>query len=774
MLPSRNGAASRVRAAMLVTTSVAALSVATAAFAAETQLAASDSIEEIVVTGRPLADSTAAALLVQRSSASLVSVLSADAVGNLPDQNLAFAVGRLPGVGIERDQGQARYVNLRGAPTYWTTLSFDGLSVVSPQGRASRFDNIPSAIASQITVEKAILPSMPGGSVAGNVDIRTRRAFDHEGQHISGKVAGGYVKLGGGMEYDTSLVYSNVFGDKLGIVAQGSFYSREMATDNWETDPYLSNTVEPNERYAREHENKHYRLTRQNISGSTRIDYRWDESNEIFASTIYTLYHDDELRDNFIVRLDQGTNAAGTSYTSAGYITPGDPKLGTVYGARLNARIDYRDTKEKMSTSTLGGAHVVGDWDLSWRLNYTYTDDGRNTPVTAAFQSPSAFNLRPTVDYDFRDTGRNFLTYYRTGGVTAARTKGAQVTNIEDFQFPLTSIGALYGGDITIANTAKMDIDRTAELLGRETKFEFGGMYTHRIKKSREKSWSQSAFTTVPTWATFADSGLNYLGSQNLAYTFRYTDKDFTTNFVKGLISAGTATPQNTSANYYKVGEQIMAGYLMGTTTFDWGNVVYGVRVENIENKGQAYVAFPASGTTPAQTRLVEVGSSDTLFYPSVHLNWDIAQDMKARVGLTSSASRPDYDDLRPNYTISDTNQTISGGNPMAKPETSQKNRWVSMCTSNGTSVSQATSRPACSTRTSKTRSCRPRARSGSIRWTRPPSTGLDTRLAPLVTAATATSRALKPHSSEISTISSRVIVDPHGWVASAPMCRQR
>jgi len=672
MFKGHKGLLPRVRSTALFTTvSAAAILASNIASAADVQSAAANAatLEEIVITGRPLADSTAAALFIQRTSPSLVSVLSADAIGNLPDQNIAFAVGRLPGVGIERDQGQARYVNLRGAPVYWTTLSFDGLSVVSPQGRDSRFDNIPSAIASQITVEKAIVPSMPGGSVAGNVDIRTRRAFDYDGQKISGKVAAGYVKLGGGMEYDTSLVYSNVFGENFGIVAQGSFYSREMATDNWETDPYLSNTTAPNERFAREHENKHYRLTRQNISGSTRLDYKFNENNGIFASTIYTLFHDDELRDNFIVRLDQGTDAGGNSYTSAAYINPANPTQGTVYGARINARIDYRDVKEKMSTSTLGGEHLFGDWGASWRLNYTYTDDGRNTPVTAAFQSPSTFSLRPTVDYDFRDISRNYLTFFRTGGATAARTKGAQVADIEDFQFPMQSIGRLIGGDITIANTAKLDLNRTVAFGGYETKIEFGGFYADRIKKSRETSYSQAAFATVPTWATFADSDLGYLGTQDLQYRFRYTDDDFTSNFVDGLIAAGTATLQDTSANFYKVGETITAGYVMGTTAFDWGNVVYGVRVERVENTGSAYVAFPAVGTTPAQTRLVETTSEDTLFYPSLHLNWDVTQDVKTRVGFTSSASRPDFDDLRPNFTINDANQSISGGNPGAKPE---------------------------------------------------------------------------------------------------------
>ena len=129
------------------------------------------------------------------------------------------------------------------------------------------------------------------------------------------------------------------------------------------------------------------------------------------------------------------------------------------------------------------------------------------------------------------------------------------------------------------------------------------------------------------------------------------------------------ATKQDTSGNYYEVNERLGAVYAMATTTFDWGNVVYGLRVENIKNTGKAFVAFPASGGTPAQTRLVNTSSSNTLFYPSIHLNWNLRDDLKLRVSGTTSASRPDYDDLRPNFVINDANQTISGGNPEAKPE---------------------------------------------------------------------------------------------------------
>ena len=145
--------------------------------------------DEIIVTGaRPIAESEAAALQVQTNPP------APTAVHGAPD--LTGGPGRLPGVAVERDQGQARYISLRGAPNYWTTLSFDGINVVSPEGRDARFDSIPSAIASQIIVSKAVTPDMPGETVSGNVNVITRSAFDYSGLHVAGKARAGIAELG--------------------------------------------------------------------------------------------------------------------------------------------------------------------------------------------------------------------------------------------------------------------------------------------------------------------------------------------------------------------------------------------------------------------------------------------------------------------------------------------------------------------------------------------------------------------------------------------------
>jgi TonB-dependent receptor len=629
--------------------------------------------EEVVVIGaRPLAESEAAALKVQRNSDNLVSVLSADGIGRLPDQNIAFAVGRLPGVSLERDQGQARYVTLRGAPTYWTTVSFDGLSVVSPEGRNTRFDNIPSAIASQVIVNKAITANMPGDTVAGNIDIRTRNAFDYKGFTAFGNVGLGKLNLGGGEESDNSLVIANqFFGGKLGAMIQGSFYKRRMVTDNWETDPYLvpgasGTPATPGSRFAREYENKPYRLTRANRSLSTRFDFRPTDDHDIFFSSIWTQYADTELRNNYIFRMDQGTGPTGTSGPAA---TPGNtPRLGTVFGARINVNLNSLESEEDSYINTLGGTSKFGGWTVDWRANYVFTSDGRDSGALPNWESPSAAADRPTVDYNFTDPDNNTVRLFRTVVAGSTRSKGAAVANIEDFNVPFVNISRREGADETQAYTAKLDIGREVELFGGPVDLKFGGLWTDRTKKSDERTWTATAAqltaagVALPTIATF---GLNkpYLGDYKLGYNFKYHSKSAIEAFAADLQRRGIATPVDTSGNLWKVGETITAGYLMGTARRDWGSLVVGARVEKIENSGSAFSTI--GGVRAFRT----INSDETLFYPSAHLNLDLSEEWKLRFGATSTASRPDYDDLRPNLTVNDATRAVSGGNPEAKPE---------------------------------------------------------------------------------------------------------
>lgn len=668
-----------------------ALAIATPAAARETPEAEAPEGEEVVVTGsRPIAESEAAALETQKNSDSLVTVAAADGVGRLPDQNIAQATGRLPGLAVERDQGQARYVSIRGAPNYWTTLSFDGINVVSPEGRDARFDSIPSAIASKIIVSKAVTPDMPGETVAGNVNIITRSAFDYSGFHFAGKLGAGHAELGSRGEYEGSAVVSNRFDTgmgEIGVLVSGSFYQRDMITDNFETDyERVSQDQRPGSGtrfWAHETENKLYRLTRKNWSVSGRLDWRPNDANRISLRSIYTIFTDDEKRDNYRFDLDDrqsdlvaNTAACSTAInptpTTSGYadVCIGNtPLKGTVYGIDIRQRSTLRAFRQSIFTNTIEGDHEFGDgWKLNWLGNYTESKDDRSVVGEASWDSPSTRTLRPTVAYDFTDPNRGNLTLYTTqqlSGPTRYQA-GSQVTAIDSFTKPLSSLTILDAVDTTKAYTGRIALSRETRFLGADAVFKAGFQFDQRTKTVDENQLTlntaaQFAAIGMPTdYANFS-LGEPFHGKIPMGYTFRYFDADKMRAASNSARSQFTFTPA--TANIYDVREQVYAGYAMGTLRYDWGSVVGGVRVEHITNRGIAVA------TVGATTGPVTAESSQTLAFPSLHFNYNLDDTKKLRLSFNSGAARADYDQMRPNVVVNDTNATISGGNPSVKPE---------------------------------------------------------------------------------------------------------
>ncbi|MBY0284858.1 MAG: TonB-dependent receptor [Sphingomonas sp.] len=647
--------------------------------------------EEVVVTGsRPIKESLAAALRTQRESDSLVSVISADGVGRLPDQNIAQAVGRLPGVAVERDQGQARYISLRGAPNYWTTLSFDGINVVSPEGRDARFDSIPSAIASQVIVSKAVTPDMPGETIAGNVNVITRSAFDYSGFKILGKAGAGVAELGSRNQYEGSLVISDRFnlgGGELGVLVSGSYYERGQITDNFETDyERVAQDSRPGNAtrfWAQEAENKLYRLTRRNWSSSIRLDWKPDADNTISARSLFTVFTDDEARDNYRFDLDdrQGDLVPNTAEcartvnptpTTSGYadVCIGNtPQQGTVYGIDIRQRATLRAFRQSIFTNTLTGQHKFGDgWQLLWLGNFTRSRDDRSVVGEASYDSPTTRNLRPTVSYDFSDPNRSRLLLSNTIQL-ASPTRfqaGARVTAIDSFAKAPVSLTVLDAVDTTDAYTGKLVLTRETRFLGADAIFRAGFQFDQRTKIADENQIllnTAAQFNTVGLPQDYNQFSLNdaFLGQIPLDYTFRYFD----INRMRAVANAARANfafaPR--TENNYNVREQVYAGFVMGTLKYDWGSVVGGVRVESLNNRG---IAVATVGTTRG---VVTAEASQTLVFPSLHINWNVDSTKKLRLSFNSGAARADYDQFRPNVVVNDPNQTISGGNPAIKPE---------------------------------------------------------------------------------------------------------
>ena len=144
-------------------------------------------------------------------------------------------------------------------------------------------------------------------------------------------------------------------------------------------------------------------------------------------------------------------------------------------------------------------------------------------------------------------------------------------------------------------------------------------------------------------------------------YTFRYFDPGKMETASDAAQKSYTFNP--VTGNNYEVREQVLAGYAMGTVKWDWGSAIGGVRVEQLNNRGTALA------TVGGVTGLVTAESDSTLVFPSLHVNVNLDDTKKLRLSYNSGAARADYDQMRPNVTVNDANQTISGGNPGVQPE---------------------------------------------------------------------------------------------------------
>ena len=68
----------------------------------------------------------------------------------MPNTNVADALGRLPGVSLERDEGEGKYIQIRGTEPRLSNVTINGVRITSPEsdgltwtaykGGAQKFD----------------------------------------------------------------------------------------------------------------------------------------------------------------------------------------------------------------------------------------------------------------------------------------------------------------------------------------------------------------------------------------------------------------------------------------------------------------------------------------------------------------------------------------------------------------------------------------------------------------------------------------------------------
>ena len=376
-------------------------------------------MEAVNVTG--LAQGQAKALSQQRSAGNIKNVVSRDQMEKFPDQNVADVLQRLPGIALESDHGEGRYVQIRGAEASLNTTTINGVKVPSPEDvRKISLDIIPSYSLGSVEVTKAITPDMDGDAIGGHVNLITKNAFDYDGQFMEAKVAGGHRPLYGKSGSMGAFTYGNQFMDgKLGLIVSSSYEFNDMKTDNIELEwndeyEFVSDVVdsEEDETYVVDEADgtiindmqlKNYALSRERIGITTGLDYKLAENSKLYLNLITNTYTDKEDRNRLRYRFDKSVDeeTPGSGYTNV------TSNSGTANLARITRELKSRSSISKINSFSLGGDHALGNIKADWAFTQSYAEELRDPSLNAEFEAKDI-----NMNYEFSDNNHPQITSF--------------------------------------------------------------------------------------------------------------------------------------------------------------------------------------------------------------------------------------------------------------------------------------------------------------------------------------------------------------------------
>lgn len=606
---------------------------------------------DIVVTAASIVDNTARALNQQRQAENTTNVVSSDAIGRFPDPNIAEALQRVAGIGIERDQGEGRYINVRGAPADFTAVSVDGVAITapSPTTRAIDLDTIPSDIVANLEISKTLLPSQDADSIAGAVNIATRSAFDSKGFRLSGSAGASHNQMGGS-DRRASLSASNRFGAdrQFGILLSGSYSRTDRRLDNVENAWDLVERPEGGEVYSLiESLFKDYNTKRERIAATGALEWRPDAGTRLYLRSSYSRFEDDEYRNLLGIVWEDGKLQPGATESAATYAN-----------TRITKQIRHRTQLNEIYTATVGGENRLGEGRVEYSGTYTKSNQTYPRRDEIVFRS----SLRPTQSYDFsKNPDQPDYSLFTTGEHLQTDRYGFYETT--------------YRSNDTF-NTewaAQVKVEVPATLAGVPVTYSVGGRFRDRSVTANEERLRDRRASSAP------DGGLagmlSDIESQNYGYFLGYKlvpslVDDYLDQTRATLTAAERRIPQSITADY-EANEKILG--IFGMARFDLPStlIVAGVRYETTDFRGTA-PTYDESAGVPATDRIgmAVAKSRYGRWFPNLTVRHEFTDDLIGRFALTRAINRPNFVDIVPRI-VENTDSSvtrITSGNPSLRP----------------------------------------------------------------------------------------------------------
>jgi len=601
-----------------------------------------DAVDSVLVVGQRA--NLASSISRQRAGEGIQSVLTRDAMGQFPDQNVAEAVRRAPGVNVLNDQGEGRFVAVRGLDPNLNAASINGVRVPSPEAdvRSVALDVIPSELIESIEIKKTLTPDMDADTIGASIEINTTSAFDRKKPFFAVSAEGSYNEKTGKTTPKASLDFSRTFGDRLGVAGGLSYYKRTFATDNIEAEGW--NEADNGVVYADTVEYRDYDVTRKRMGGSLSFDFRATDDTTLYLRLLASQFDDHEYRRRTIFEME-GEPVSGTA-TSASFRSQ-DGRITVI-----------RDLKDRFESQTIRSLSFGGRTDKGpWRFDYSAAYSAAREKEAGSID-PARFRQRFTgsslgVNFDYSDMETPAYS------ITSGQANFLDASRYSFYRLEQTSLSMSKDDEATL----KFDARRAFPWAGGNAELQFGAKARLREKSNDLQIDYYDGYDGTFTLASV-------LGTQDygLADISPVVGKTAIAQFLKTnagkLEISDLDTAKESSIADYKVQEDILSAYALGRYQAGPLRAVAGLRVEHTRNRLQGNDVTIADDEITVTPNSFQREYTDWL--PSATIRYEAQPNLLVRAGVFRSVVRPGIGKIAPRFVVEDDEAEF--GNPNLKP----------------------------------------------------------------------------------------------------------
>ncbi|MCU1258125.1 MAG: TonB-dependent receptor, partial [Bryobacterales bacterium] len=603
--------------------------------------------DRVLVTGERV-QGEAEAINIERTADNILQVLPSRVITSLPNTNIADAVGRLPSVTLERDEGEGKYVQIRGTEPRLSNVTINGVHVPSPEGnvRNIKLDIVPSDIVDRIEVNKTLSPNQDADAIGGSVNLVTKTPGEKPTYTFG--VQGGYTPIQGGRSLNGfNGTVGQRFGvsKKLGVLLGGSYDKNNRGIDDLEPSQAIGNYNGNNFAYISSEDLRTYQYDRTRYGFNGDVDYNVRPGWTVYLKGLQADFHD--YGNTFVYTPNAGSilshNGAQTTFDNSG---------------NMQFREYIRRPDQGVFSIAAGSTNVISSYVITYQFAVSRGHNyGGQDFATTNFSGPS------NVQFGLNEANplRPSLT-------------SLDGTNVYDpSAYSITSTVIPYYHSAELDYQGSVNISHIYNLGSHSSTFQTGFEVRDAHKTQNENDHFYNAVGTY-TMAQALGGGSN---SNYYDKSFVYgplTDYGKIQTLINGALQSGFTA--NLDKNHivsdpatWDAGERIYAGYLMDSITFGKLRVQGGLRIEATGTNFHAN-KVTLNGGAYDHTDHVTGNSGYINLMPSVQAQYLITSNTNLRLSYGRGISRPNFQDIVPSVQVDPNTspKSLQLGNPSLLP----------------------------------------------------------------------------------------------------------